>query len=142
MFTSIIFQYYATNFASLINSEVARFLHFLSLSATYDIQDVFMATSTTEQSQPYIIKFANNSEARGVLCIMNYLGPYGPDMGHSKYFIVTKEEASRENVVKNLSGGKYSVMMFDIEGDGLVKSMKPAFEDYILVPGQVMLGKI
>ena len=88
------------------------------------------------------VEFANNSEARGVLAIFNYVGPKGPDLIHSHYIILDKQTVSHEVALRDLSGGKYKVMVLDVENDGLIKSEKPAYETEYTVPGDEVYGTL
>lgn len=107
--------------------------------ASFDVQDIILDTAQNEVY--FAIKFANNSEARGVLIIFQYKGSNGPDITHSKYIILGKEKAAAGNTLEKMSGGKYVVMVFDIESDGLIQSASPALETHVDVPGGKQYGK-
>lgn len=91
-------------------------------------------------SLSFVVKFANNSEARGALVILNYMGPHGPQLIQSRYLIASKEETSKGYVVHNLEGGHYSFSVFDVEGDGLVEEKRPAYWNQMIVDGEALPG--
>lgn len=92
----------------------------------------------------YSAKFANNSDAKGMLLIFLYTGTgtSGPDFNRSIYLVHNKSDASRVQRLAQVSGGKYTALAYDIEGGGLITSTVPAARLQFDVYGYLTKGNL
>lgn len=70
-----------------------------------------------------------------MLLIMLHMGMTEPDYSRSVYLVQKKSEASSENLLEDIPGGKYKALAYDVERDGLILSTFPSTSSEVLVSG-------
>lgn len=94
-----------------------------------------------ENSVNYAVTFARNSPAMGVLLVMLYEGLAGIDFNRSMYIVQDRENSASVNQIFNLPGGRYRVLVYDVESSGMLNSdtmldsSEPAVRSSVQVSG-------
>ena len=92
-------------------------------SATFDVQDLIVNSALESNTVNYIVRFAENSTAMGVLLVFLHIKA---SVNHSLYVLQDKESASTVNQIVNVSSGVFRAVAYSVSSGDTISSSKPA----------------